>query len=289
MWRVFIFFFLTVAHLCCSPPKMLLRMMWSRLATQLSANRKRGIIFAASTFFQTAQLHQYKSKPKTYSNLCGTWLSYMNSQHKHKGGTRHILHAVGGIGFPDSWTTPIKQKQKRLYSSNIVKSMLKPTIKPPPTSGKRVPKGPRTKQPSRANQPALNDEQVVITLVVCNTHVQTSHATMDFFIFYLIFFAGYDAVYCLCNGRPVSSPNTLPWPDQPWLSWDRFTKRCSWELIFQILENWGALRRACIFCFSDASNVLVISTDITAKSEDDALMFFFRWSFIFSQTQVAMV
>lgn len=38
--------------------------------------------------------------------------------------------------------------------------MLKPTLKPGPVSGKRVPKGPRTKQPSRANQPALNNDQV---------------------------------------------------------------------------------------------------------------------------------
>lgn len=37
------------------------------------------------------------------------------------------------------------------------------------------------------------------------------------------------------------------------------------------------------FFFPDASNVLVISTDMTAKPEDDALMFFFRWHFIFSQ------
>lgn len=34
--------------------------------------------------------------------------------------------------------------------------------------------------------------------------------------------------------------------------------------------------------FSDASNVLVISTEMTAKPDDDALMFFFRWPFIFS-------
>lgn len=40
--------------------------------------------------------------------------------------------------------------------------------------------------------------------------------------------------------------------------------------------------------FSDASNVLVISTDVSAKPEDDALIFFFRWPFIFSQMQICL-
>lgn len=143
---------------------MLLRMM-CRSATQLSANWKPGFVFASTTLVQTAQSHKYESKPRTYSNLCGTWISsrncYINARHSHRGDTRHIVPAVGGLDFPDSWTTPAKQqKQTRFYSSNIVKSMLKPTLKPAATSGKRVPKGPRTKQPSRANQPTLNEDQV---------------------------------------------------------------------------------------------------------------------------------
>lgn len=143
---------------------MLLRMMRCRSVAQLSANRKPGFIFASTTFVQVGQSHQYESKPRTYSNLCGTWIfsrnCYMNARHRHQGDTRHVLPAVGGLDSPVLWSTPAKQKQMRFYSSNIVKSMLTPTLKPAPTSGKRVPKGPRTKQPSRANQPALNEDQV---------------------------------------------------------------------------------------------------------------------------------
>lgn len=51
-------------------------------------------------------------------------------------------------------------RQKRVYSSDLVKSMLKPTLKPAVVSGKRVPKGPRTKQPSRTNQPSLKEDKV---------------------------------------------------------------------------------------------------------------------------------
>lgn len=143
---------------------MLLRMLWCRSGIQLSANRKPGFIFASTSFVQTAQSHKYESKPRTYSNLCGTWISssnrYISARTRYQADTRHFLPGVGGLDFPDSGTTQTKQNQKRFYSSNIVKSVIKPTLTPAPTSGKRVPKGPRTKQPSRANQPALSEDQV---------------------------------------------------------------------------------------------------------------------------------
>lgn len=153
-----------VAHLCCSPPKMLLRMMWCRSAAQLSVKRKPGLVFAPSSFVQTAQSHGYESKPGTQSYLCGTWIfsrnCYMNARHQHQRGTRQVLPPMRALDYTDPWTTPDKQEQRRFYSSNIVKSILKPTAKLPAAPGKRVPKGPRTKQPSRANQPALSDDQV---------------------------------------------------------------------------------------------------------------------------------
>lgn len=63
---------------------------------------------------------------------------------------------------------------------------------------------------------------------------------------------------------------------------------------FRCVHMWfTGIRRAenCLhffFFFPDASNALVISTDMTAKPEDDALMFFFRWPFIFSQMQIPL-
>lgn len=237
--------FCAVAHLCCSPPKMLLRMMWCRSGAQLSVNRKPGFIFASTSFVQTAQSHKYGSQPRTQSNLCGTWIFsrnfYINARHKHQRDTRHVLPAVGGLDFTDPWTTPAKQEQRRFYSSNIVKSMLKPALKAPSASGgKRVPKGPRTKQPSRANQPALSKDQVDSQ----TGRIYIFEPTHNNFQL-LNSFAGYDAVYCLRNGRSVSSPNTLPRPDQPWLPWDRSPKRYSWKSLFPMCPYVFHRDKAC--------------------------------------------
>lgn len=98
--------------------------------------------------------------------------------------------------------------------------MLTPTLKPAPTSGKRVPKGPRTKQPSRANQPALNEDQDMMQCIAFATADQYHLPT-------------------LCHDLTSHGFHEIDLP-------------------------------------RDASNVLGISTDMTAKPEDDALMFFFR-------------
>ncbi|XP_075879356.1 required for meiotic nuclear division protein 1 homolog [Nelusetta ayraudi] len=204
---------------------MLLRMMWCRSGALLSVNRKPGFIFASTSFVQTAQSHKYESKPRTHSNLCGTWIfsrnCYVNARHKHQRDTRHVLPAVGGLDCADPWTTPAKQEQRRFYSSNIVKSMLKPSLKPPSApGGKRVPKGPRTKQPSRANQPALSKDQDMMQCIAFATADQYHLPT-------------------LCHDLTSHGFHEIDLP-------------------------------------RDASNALVISTDMTAKPEDDALMFFFR-------------
>lgn len=120
----------------------------------------------------------------------------------------------------DPGTTPAKQEQRRFYSSNIVKSMLKPALKPPSAPGKRVPKGPRTKQPSRANQPALSKDQDMMQCIAFATADQYHLPT-------------------LCHDLTSHGFHEIDLP-------------------------------------RDASNALVISTDMTAKPEDDALMFFFR-------------
>lgn len=108
-----------------------------------------------------------------------------------------------------------------MYSTNLVKSVLKPGLKPATTvPGKRAPKGPRTKQPSRANQPSLSEDKDMMQCI--------AFATAD--------------QYHL-----------------PTLSHD--------------LINHGFHE---IDLPRDASNVLVISTDMAAKPDDNAQIFFFR-------------
>ncbi|RVE57664.1 hypothetical protein OJAV_G00218800 [Oryzias javanicus] len=108
----------------------------------------------------------------------------------------------------------------RFYSSSIVKSVLKSGLKPAALPGKRAPKGPRTKQPSRANQPSLKQDEDMMQCIAFATADQYHLPT-------------------LCHDLTSHGFYEIDLP-------------------------------------RDASNVLVISTDMTAKPDDDALMFFFR-------------
>lgn len=115
-------------------------------------------------------------------------------------------------------------QQRRFYSPELVKSVLKstikPTVKPAIIPAKRVPKGPRTKQPSRANQPSQTEDQDMMQCIAFATADQYHLPT-------------------LCH-----------------------------DLIGNGFQEIDLPR--------DASNVLVISTDLASKPEDNALMFFFR-------------
>ncbi|KAF3700945.1 Required for meiotic nuclear division protein 1 -like protein Precursor [Channa argus] len=116
--------------------------------------------------------------------------------------------------------TKYKSGQKCFYSSDLVKSVLKSSLQPAPVLGKRVPKGPRTKQPSRTNQPSLNEDQDMMQCIAFATADQYHLPT-------------------LCHDLINHGFNEIALP-------------------------------------RDASNVLVISTDVAAKPDDNALMFFFR-------------
>lgn len=115
-------------------------------------------------------------------------------------------------------------QQTRLYSPEIVKSVLKstikPTVKPVIVSAKRVPKGPRTKQPSRTNQPSQTEDQDMMQCIAFATADQYHLPT-------------------LCH-----------------------------DLIGNGFQEIDLPR--------DASNVLMISTEMAAKPDDNAVMFFFR-------------
>lgn len=144
---------------------MLLRTLWSRLGTE----KKPACICARASLSQSVQLHKYESKPRTHPNSPDPWIlsrtCYLNTQQTHM---RHVLPALSGFKSLSSTllTDPGRLSkygcgQKRLYSPDLVKSVLKPSLNTVPVPGKRVPKGPRTKQPSRANQPSLKEDKVI--------------------------------------------------------------------------------------------------------------------------------
>ncbi|KAK6307550.1 hypothetical protein J4Q44_G00226980 [Coregonus suidteri] len=71
------------------------------------------------------------------------------------------------IGHPTStrhWGVSI---QRRLYSTVPIKSVIKPVTMP--GSGKKLPKGPRTKQPSRTNQPTPKEDKDIMQCIAFAT------------------------------------------------------------------------------------------------------------------------
>uniref|UniRef100_A0A3Q3WC96 DUF155 domain-containing protein n=1 Tax=Mola mola TaxID=94237 RepID=A0A3Q3WC96_MOLML len=208
----------------------MLRTLWCRLGAQLSADSKPVFICASTSLFQSVPPRNHKSKPRAYSNCSGPWIfsstSYLNTNHQPQNHVKHVETASAEFtSLSSALTGPgmlatCRSGQKQLHSSSLVKSMLKPSLKPAAVSGKRVPKGPRTKQPSRTNQPALNEDKDMMQCIAFATADQYHLPT-------------------LCH-----------------------------DLINQGFHEIDLPR--------DASNVLVISTDMAAKPDDDALMFFFR-------------
>lgn len=161
---------LTVLQPTCTAVygKMLLRTLWSRLGAQLHVERKPVSSWASAHLSQSIQTHQYESKTRTYSNWSGPRICHFNTLHQQQTHTRHVLPAL--VGFKSLCSNLLRDPgmltkygsgQKRFYSPDLVKSVLKPSLKPAAVPGKRVPKGPRTKQPSRANQPSLNVDEVI--------------------------------------------------------------------------------------------------------------------------------
>uniref|UniRef100_A0A7N8Y2P8 Required for meiotic nuclear division 1 homolog n=1 Tax=Mastacembelus armatus TaxID=205130 RepID=A0A7N8Y2P8_9TELE len=203
---------------------MFLRTLWSRLGAQWPVERKVCTCVSGS-LSNSVQPQSYKSKPRTLSlsAWCGPRTSYLKTQIH----IRCVLPALGGFKSHNNTflTDPgmlskYRSGQKCFYTSDLVKSVLKSSLKPATVPGKRAPKGPRTKQPSRTNQPSLYEDQDMMQCI--------AFATAD--------------QYHL-----------------PTLSHD--------------LINYGFHE---IDLPRDASNVLVISTDMAAKPEDNAVMFFFR-------------
>lgn len=142
---------------------MLLRQLCSRLGLHRSVENIHFCLYASASFSQSCHLRSYESKLWNNSDSPGpgTPRTYYLNLYRQNTCFKHDLPAVGGYKglFMDSRTlTDSRIGQYRFYSTDLVKSILKPTLKPVMVPGKRVPKGPRTKQPSRANQPLKEDK-----------------------------------------------------------------------------------------------------------------------------------
>lgn len=78
---------------------------------------------------------------------------------------RHASTALDGLSCTlltdPGVVATFRRGQKCFYTSDLVKSVLKSSLNPATIPGKRVPKGPRTKQPSRTNQPSLKEDKVI--------------------------------------------------------------------------------------------------------------------------------
>ncbi|CAN9502633.1 unnamed protein product [Ophioblennius macclurei] len=204
---------------------MLLRTLWSTLGSTLGSSRSshsRAVCLSLSRFRQP-----YTPELQTRTSS-GPWIS-SRTFHFHVPGhqQKQVWPRLGEFQSCSSeisvdWLmwTPSRRLYGSSYSTNIVQSVLKPSIKTVAVPGKRPPKGPRTKQPSRANQPSQNEDQDMMQCIAFATADQYHLPT-------------------LCH-----------------------------DLMGHGFQEVDLPR--------DASNVLVISTDIAAKPDDNALMFFFR-------------
>lgn len=154
----------------CLHDNMLLQRLWSRLGGQRPGAGNP----VCTSLSQSVQLYKYESKPRTHSLVSQPWVTktcQFNSLHQQQTRMKRLFPALSGfIHFNSTLCidpgTLIEcgSGQKRFYSSDLMKSMLKSSIKPVTVPGKRVTKGPRTKQPSRANQPSLSDDMVIQTI-----------------------------------------------------------------------------------------------------------------------------
>lgn len=145
---------------------MLLRTLWSRLAVQGPLEKKPVCMFVSARLSQSVHQHKYESQTRTLSAWSDPRTGYSEAHH-----TSPTLPALRGFSLHSTLLTDPRiltkcwSVQGRLYSSDLVKSVLKPSLKPVTVPGKRVPKGPRTKQPSRANQPSLKEDKVLQPII----------------------------------------------------------------------------------------------------------------------------
>lgn len=147
---------------------MLLRTPWCRRGVQRLLERSP--VFVLSCVSGPIQRRGYERQTRTQtlptSGTCPRNCHLNNQQYSwtpRYGGC--ILY--GSQSHPSSLLacpgTLTKCTQKRLYSTNLVKSVLTSGLKPATAPGKRIPKAPRTKQPSRTNPLCQDDDKVLLS------------------------------------------------------------------------------------------------------------------------------
>nr|XP_057913205.1 required for meiotic nuclear division protein 1 homolog [Doryrhamphus excisus] len=189
---------------------MLLRSLWAKLGAQQPSNWKAMYVFASASFPNSSLASKYEFKGRIHSCCCGLQ-------------RRALSFALRGFRSPNRnflTDSDRSSEQKRFYVPDLVKPVLKASLKQVTGPGKRVPKGPRTKQPSRANQPSMTEDMYMMQCI--------AFATADQY-------------------------------NLPTLSLD-LTGHGFHEVDFP----------------RDASNVLVISSDVASRPDDRAIIFFFR-------------
>ncbi|KAF7670062.1 hypothetical protein LDENG_00084460 [Lucifuga dentata] len=162
---IYFFYSCAVVH-----GKMLLQMLWSRLGVQGPVVKKPVCMFASARLFQSVH-HKFETQTRTSSVCSHPRTDYLETLHM-----KPVLPALRGFKSLNSTLltdsrllTKCWHVQRHLYSSDLVKSVLKSSLKPATVPGKRVPKGPRTKQPSRANQPSLKEDQDMMQCIAFAT------------------------------------------------------------------------------------------------------------------------
>ncbi|XP_061780502.1 required for meiotic nuclear division protein 1 homolog [Nerophis lumbriciformis] len=156
-------------------------MLLRSLCAKLSAQQLMGRRSVAACFSHSSQACKYEFKARTHSNsdhhrqtpnapqgspMCAHYRQTLNAP---QGSPKCAVSSVL-VGFPSpgrNILTDLKcrSEQKRFYSSDLLKPVLKPSLK----REKRVPKGPRTKQPSRANKPSRNEDSVMMRCIAFAT------------------------------------------------------------------------------------------------------------------------
>uniref|UniRef100_A0A1A8MF02 Required for meiotic nuclear division 1 homolog n=1 Tax=Nothobranchius pienaari TaxID=704102 RepID=A0A1A8MF02_9TELE len=154
---------------------MLLRTLWSRLGAQWAAD-SRPVFIATSTTF--SQFYKYEPRRTQTGSLIFSRTCHLSAPHQQQ------MMSYNEYDPPAFWrckspnlpllthsVTNCGVGQMCFYSSSIIKSVLTPSLKPTTVPGKRAPKGPRTKQPSRANQPSVNEDQLEPASVFSSSEV----------------------------------------------------------------------------------------------------------------------
>ncbi|XP_067099659.1 required for meiotic nuclear division protein 1 homolog [Osmerus mordax] len=146
---------------------MILRTLFCRL--RIHQPLVRTAVSSHSGVADPVQQHKYETQTKTFAALNSS-VSFPRTARDQcwtlGQAVQHNLHKPQCFNTRTSSAvssdlTQYRSVQMRFYSTLPIKTVFKPAFKSVPLPGKRIPKGPRTKQPSRANQPVQEDTDVM--------------------------------------------------------------------------------------------------------------------------------